>query len=86
MSGARRGEKAGARPKPKGMKAAARNTPACPICDKPTVQEFRPFCSRRCANIDLNRWLAGRYAVPGERVSAGAAREQAPEDEGDEGR
>jgi uncharacterized protein len=37
---------------------------ACPICGKPTIAEFRPFCSRRCADVDLNRWLAGVYAVP----------------------
>jgi uncharacterized protein len=37
----------------------------CPICGKPAVAEFRAFCSRRCADIDLNRWLSGVYAVPG---------------------
>ena len=37
----------------------------CPICGKPTDDNFRPFCSRRCADIDLNRWLSGVYAVPG---------------------
>jgi hypothetical protein len=36
----------------------------CPICGKPSVAEFRPFCTRRCANVDLNRWLGGVYAVP----------------------
>jgi len=36
----------------------------CPICHKPAGQEFRPFCSRRCADIDLNRWFSGVYAVP----------------------
>jgi endogenous inhibitor of DNA gyrase (YacG/DUF329 family) len=36
----------------------------CPICDKPTVAAFRPFCSRRCADVDLNRWLSGVYAIP----------------------
>jgi uncharacterized protein len=36
----------------------------CPICGKPVVQAFRPFCSRRCADVDLNRWLSGVYAVP----------------------
>jgi endogenous inhibitor of DNA gyrase (YacG/DUF329 family) len=41
--------------------AAAR---VCPICGKPTDQAFRPFCSKRCADIDLNRWLSGVYAVP----------------------
>ncbi len=37
----------------------------CPICGKPAVAEFRAFCSRRCADIDLNRWLSGAYVVPG---------------------
>lgn len=36
----------------------------CPICDKPAVQAYRPFCSRRCADVDLGRWLNGSYAVP----------------------
>jgi endogenous inhibitor of DNA gyrase (YacG/DUF329 family) len=36
----------------------------CPICGKPRVQRFRPFCSKRCADVDLNRWLSGVYAVP----------------------
>jgi endogenous inhibitor of DNA gyrase (YacG/DUF329 family) len=37
---------------------------SCPICRKPSAEEFRPFCSRRCADIDLNRWLSGVYTVP----------------------
>jgi hypothetical protein len=36
----------------------------CPICGKATEQAFKPFCSKRCADIDLNRWLSGVYAVP----------------------
>ncbi len=36
----------------------------CPICDKPTAKDYRPFCSRRCADVDLGRWLSGAYAVP----------------------
>ena len=36
----------------------------CVICGKPQVLRFRPFCSRRCADIDLHRWLSGVYAVP----------------------
>ncbi|HDR28748.1 DNA gyrase inhibitor YacG [Rhodovulum sp.] len=36
----------------------------CPICKKPTDPAYRPFCSRRCADIDLGKWLAGSYAVP----------------------
>jgi endogenous inhibitor of DNA gyrase (YacG/DUF329 family) len=37
---------------------------ACPICGKSVVDEFKPFCSRRCTDVDLNRWLSGVYAVP----------------------
>jgi len=41
---------------------ASRRT--CPICGKPAVQSSRPFCSPRCADIDLYRWLSGAYAIP----------------------
>ena len=37
----------------------------CPICGKPAVEASRPFCSRRCADVDLQRWFSGRYAIPG---------------------
>lgn len=37
--------------------------PRCPICGKASVVQFRPFCSRRCADIDLSRWLTGAYAI-----------------------
>jgi endogenous inhibitor of DNA gyrase (YacG/DUF329 family) len=40
----------------------------CPICAKPAVQNYRPFCSKRCADIDLGRWLGETYRVPGEPV------------------
>lgn len=36
----------------------------CPICGKPSLQKFHPFCSNRCAQVDLNRWLGGHYVVP----------------------
>ena len=39
---------------------------SCPICSKPTDPQYRPFCSRRCADVDLARWLRGDYAIPGE--------------------
>ena len=39
-------------------------TKRCPICGKAAEQAFRPFCSKRCADVDLNRWLSGVYAVP----------------------
>ena len=40
----------------------------CAICGKPAVQRFKPFCSARCADIDLGRWLKGSYVIPGEPV------------------
>jgi len=39
-------------------------TRTCPICGKKTDLDYRPFCSRRCANVDLGRWLSGAYAIP----------------------
>jgi endogenous inhibitor of DNA gyrase (YacG/DUF329 family) len=45
--------------------ASAARAKRCPICGKPAVAEFRAFCSRRCADVDLNRWLSGVYVVPG---------------------
>jgi uncharacterized protein len=38
--------------------------PTCPICGKPADPRLAPFCSRRCADIDLGRWLTGVYRVP----------------------
>jgi uncharacterized protein len=37
----------------------------CPICGRPPSQQTRPFCSPRCRDVDLNRWLTGSYVVPG---------------------
>jgi endogenous inhibitor of DNA gyrase (YacG/DUF329 family) len=36
----------------------------CAACGKPQTPEFRPFCSKRCADVDLGKWLDGRYAIP----------------------
>jgi endogenous inhibitor of DNA gyrase (YacG/DUF329 family) len=47
-----------------GMSERDPATKSCPICGKPAMEKFRPFCSRRCADVDLNRWLRGVYAVP----------------------
>ena len=38
----------------------------CPTCGQPGAPEHRPFCSRRCADLDLGRWLKGTYHIPGE--------------------
>jgi uncharacterized protein len=39
-------------------------TAKCPVCDRTAVLQYRPFCSRRCADVDLSRWLRGGYAIP----------------------
>ena len=49
-------------PPDRGPSGVAR--PPCPICGKPSAAEFKPFCSKRCADVDLNRWLSGIYAIP----------------------
>jgi endogenous inhibitor of DNA gyrase (YacG/DUF329 family) len=46
------------------LNARAKTANPCPICGKPRVEQFRPFCSRRCADIDLHRWLGGAYTIP----------------------
>ncbi|MEZ5796764.1 MAG: DNA gyrase inhibitor YacG [Paracoccaceae bacterium] len=37
---------------------------SCPVCGKPARPEYRPFCSRRCADVDLARWLNESYRIP----------------------
>ncbi len=39
----------------------------CPICGKPAAEASRPFCSERCRDVDLNRWLSNSYAIPGRK-------------------
>ena len=41
-----------------------RATARCPICGKPADAVLRPFCSKRCADEDLRRWLTGGYRIP----------------------
>lgn len=36
----------------------------CPICEKNSVEKYRPFCSGHCANVDLGKWLNGSYSFP----------------------
>lgn len=49
-----------------------RPTRPCPNCGKPSVRAFHPFCSRRCADIDLNRWLSGAYSIPAAEEEPGS--------------
>lgn len=36
----------------------------CPECGRPSSRDTYPFCSKRCKDVDLNRWLSGSYAIP----------------------
>lgn len=38
--------------------------PSCPICSRPRTEQYAPFCSKRCADVDLHRWFESAYAVP----------------------
>ncbi len=38
----------------------------CPICRRPQAEAYAPFCSKRCADVDLQRWFSGAYAIPAE--------------------
>ena len=42
---------------------------ACPVCGKPAQPQSLPFCSARCARVDLGRWLGEVYRVPGEEIT-----------------
>jgi len=46
------------------MTTSAQRPRKCPICGKPAEPATRPFCSDRCKQVDLNRWLSGAYAIP----------------------
>lgn len=45
--------------------------PRCPICGKPADPAHRPFCSARCRNLDLGRWLGERYRIPSDEPPEG---------------
>lgn len=48
-----------------GKSAKPKLTTKCPICKKPSTQDYRPFCSKRCSDVDLGRWMTESYSVPG---------------------
>jgi hypothetical protein len=63
--------------------ATAPRLKPCPICGKLAVAQYRPFCSKRCADVDLNRWLSGVYSVPAVENDDRAEEGAAPEDRRD---
>ena len=58
----------------------------CPICQAPAEKKFRPFCSKRCADVDLGRWFNESYAVPATEPSdewdAGGEPDEGPDSSG----
>ena len=61
------------------MANATSKRSACPICTRPSDDHYRPFCSRRCADIDLSRWLNGAYAIPDDEDEDGAETPDGPD-------
>ena len=83
--------------KPQGDAPIAAPSPGgkCPICTAPSELSYRPFCSRRCADVDLSRWLRGGYAIAGradvdedgdDSIAASATHQRPHEDDEEEGR
>jgi hypothetical protein len=69
------------------MSSADRRAPGgrpCPICGKPATRDHRPFCSARCKDVDLHRWLGGHYAIP--VVEEDGAEDSAPPETRDDER
>ena len=62
-----------------------KTAPKCPICGKPQDGHYKPFCSRRCADVDLHRWLSGVYAVPVTEDEEEDERRQEGSEDGDRG-
>jgi endogenous inhibitor of DNA gyrase (YacG/DUF329 family) len=54
------------------------NSQRCPLCGRPAEPRWRPFCSRRCADIDLANWLGEAYRIPSEADDDNAARAEPP--------
>jgi uncharacterized protein len=53
----------------------------CPICGKPAIARHKPFCSQRCATIDLARWITGGYRVPSDEAPEDA---RSPSEDGED--
>ena len=58
------------------MTETPKKEPSCAICGKPVDPAYKPFCSKRCANVDLHRWLNGSYVIAGENTD-----QDVPDDE-----
>ncbi len=69
----------------RGGPSARKGGGRCPACDAPAKHRFRPFCSQRCRDVDLGRWLRGAYRIPTVEASDQAGPGEASRDEEDPG-
>jgi uncharacterized protein len=63
------------------QRRGSKGTPRCPICGRPRVHEYRPFCSARCRDVDLGRWFGEAYRVPA--AEPGYAEDGGQEEDGE---
>ncbi len=63
-------DKPGHKPATVEGRARGRGRP-CPVCGQPAAAAQHPFCSQRCRDVDLGRWLKGNYAIPGRAPGLG---------------
>jgi endogenous inhibitor of DNA gyrase (YacG/DUF329 family) len=61
---------------------AVRIAAKCPVCGKPADTKYRPFCAKRCADVDLGRWLKESYRVPTAEAPADDEQEVPPGETG----
>ena len=52
----------------------------CPICGKASLPDYRPFCSRRCADVDLGRWLTESYRIPADEAEDPSSDPDSPDE------
>ena len=58
-------------PDPEASMPGATPPRLCPLCGKPRAGRYRPFCSKRCADVDLARWLGGNYRIAANETDEG---------------
>ncbi len=69
------------KPPGRGASQSPIKTSLCPTCGGPPEHRFRPFCSQRCRDVDLGRWLRGSYRIPSDETPGQAATGEASSDD-----
>lgn len=66
-------------PAPSRVPPGLRKRPPCPVCGKESSPDHRPFCSARCKDVDLARWLGGAYVITGDEVAPDSGPDAGPD-------